>query len=197
MAATALPVIDIVYRRGKFTFADSQQTATFFLWFGLSLAFWSAQAIYSRAFYAAGDTLTPMIATTVITIAVLPVYKVLFHTVGIAGLAIASDIGILVNTVAFAFLLHSRGLVPARFLRWRELGKALLTGAFAGFVSYRVAALVTVDGSLIRNIERLGLASLTWGAAVAVGLWTLKSDLPQTFRRKRAAVATSPIAPQP
>ncbi len=197
MAATALPVIDIVYRRGKFTFADSQETATFFLWFGLSLAFWSAQAIYSRAFYAAGDTLTPMIATTVITVAVIPAYSSLFHRVGIVGLAIASDLGILVNTVVFAVLLHSRQLVPAKFLRWGELGKSLLTALFAGFVSFRVARLVAVDGSRIRDIERLALATLTWAAAVAVGLWILKSDLPSTFRRRKSPVAISPIAPQP
>src|SRR3954470_11954324 len=35
MVATALPVIDIVYRRGRFSFADSADTATFFLWFGI------------------------------------------------------------------------------------------------------------------------------------------------------------------
>jgi putative peptidoglycan lipid II flippase len=197
IAATALPVIDIVYRRGKFTFTDSQETATFFLWFGLSLAFWSAQAIYSRAFYAAGDTLTPMIATTAITVAVIPVYSLLFHGIGIVGLAIASDVGILVTTVVFAILLHSRGLVPARFLRWLELGKAALTAVFAGFLSYRVAGLVPIDGSRLRDIERLGLASITWAAAVAAGLWILKSGLPQTLRRKKSALATSPTVPQP
>jgi putative peptidoglycan lipid II flippase len=197
MAASALPVIDLVYRRGKFTFSDSQETAVFFLWFGLSLAFWSAQAIYSRAFYAAGDTLTPMIATTVITVAVIPVYSLLFHRIGIVGLAIASDIGILVNTLVFAVMLHRRSLVPARYLRWSELAKSLVISLFAGLLSYRVAALVSLNQSRIRDLERLGLATITWAAAVAAGLWILKSDLPQTFRRNRVAAPTSPTAPQP
>jgi putative peptidoglycan lipid II flippase len=198
MAATALPVIDLVYRRGKFTFADSQETAVFFLWFGLSLAFWSAQAIYSRAFYAAGDTLTPMVATSVITVAVIPVYSLLFHSVGIVGLAIASDIGILVNTVVFAALLHRRNLVPAGVLRWKELAKSLLTSIVAGVLSYRVAGLIMADGSRLRDLERLSLASLTWAGATAAGLWLLKSDLPQTFRRNRvSATASPPTVPQP
>src|SRR5437773_3117541 len=64
MMATALPLIDLVYRRGHFSFSDSQHTALYFFWFSLSLAFWSAQALYSRAFYAAGNTLTPMIASS-------------------------------------------------------------------------------------------------------------------------------------
>jgi putative peptidoglycan lipid II flippase len=197
MAATALPVIDLVYRRGKFTFADSHETATFFLWFGLSLAFWSAQAIYSRAFYAAGDTLTPMIATTAITLAVIPVYSALFHLVGNVGLAIASDIGILVNTVGFAVLLHRRQLVPLRFLRWTELAKSLVTALIAGALSYHVAGLVAVDGSRVRDFERLALATLTWAAAVAAGLWIMKSDLPHSMRTRKATAASSPVAPQP
>ena len=53
MMAGALPLIDLVYRRGHFTFADSQHTALYFFWFSLSLAFWAAQGLYSRAFYAA------------------------------------------------------------------------------------------------------------------------------------------------
>src|SRR5580698_8429024 len=41
MMAIALPLIDLVYRRGHFTFADSASTAIYFFWFSLSLALWS------------------------------------------------------------------------------------------------------------------------------------------------------------
>src|ERR1039458_301027 len=58
MVPAALPLIDLVYRRGRFSFQDSRETAVYFFWFALSLALWSAQALYARAFYAAGDTLT-------------------------------------------------------------------------------------------------------------------------------------------
>lgn len=185
--ATALPVIDIVYRRGKFTFVDAQQTAVFFLIFGLSLAFWSAQAIYARAFYAAGDTLTPMVASSLITLATIPVYAGLFHAIGNIGLAIASDVGIVLNVTVFAVLLHRKRLVPAPAMRWKELGKALITAFFAGLLSYRVGQTVVIDGSRLHDIERLGLASLTWAAAVAIGLWITKSDLMVALRRKKSA----------
>jgi putative peptidoglycan lipid II flippase len=74
MMAIALPLIDLVYRRGHFTFSDSTTTAVYFFWFSLSLALWSCQALYARAFYASGNTLTPMIATSLITVASLPIY---------------------------------------------------------------------------------------------------------------------------
>ncbi len=50
MMAAALPVIDLAFRHGHFTFADAQETATYFFWFAISLALWSAQAQYARAF---------------------------------------------------------------------------------------------------------------------------------------------------
>src|SRR5467141_287717 len=79
MMAAALPLIDLVYRRGRFLFSDTQTTAIYFFWFSLSLALWSAQGLYARAFYAAGDTWTPMAAVTIITAASLPIYSILFH----------------------------------------------------------------------------------------------------------------------
>src|SRR5579863_4556735 len=100
MMAAALPMIDLVYRRGKFLFEDTQPTAVYFFWFSLSLALWSAQGLYAPAFYAAGDTLTPMVAVSVITAASLPVYSIMFHAFGVIGLAWASDIGIGVNLLA-------------------------------------------------------------------------------------------------
>ena len=76
MMAAALPLIDLVYRRGHFRFSDSQETALYFFWFALSLCFWSAQGLYSRAFYAAGNTLVPMVASSLITLASIPVYSI-------------------------------------------------------------------------------------------------------------------------
>src|SRR5271167_2699439 len=64
MAVASLPLLDLVYPRGHFQFSDAQITAIYFFWFSLSLAFWAAQALYARAFYAAGNTLTPMVAAT-------------------------------------------------------------------------------------------------------------------------------------
>src|SRR5258705_7933884 len=46
MMAIAVPLIDLVYRRGRFTFADSESTASSLSWISLSLALWSAQPLY-------------------------------------------------------------------------------------------------------------------------------------------------------
>jgi putative peptidoglycan lipid II flippase len=186
MAATALPLMDLVYRRGHFHFSDSQTTAVYFFWFSLSLAFWAAQSLYSRAFYSAGNTLTPMIASTLITLASLPIYAALYRAFSTPGLAIASDLGILANTVAVALLLHQRKLVPIDGLQWGELGKAGTTASIAGLLSYWVASGVMVQGSRMADFKSLALTTLTWAGAVAAGLWLTRSQLLRGLRRRTA-----------
>jgi putative peptidoglycan lipid II flippase len=192
MMVAALPLLDLVYRRGKFLFADAQTSSTYFFWFSLSLALWSAQGLYARAFYAAGDTLTPMVAVSAITLVSLPVYSILFQSFGVLGLAWASDIGIGVNLLALAYLLHYRKLVPLDGLPWRELGKAALVALVAGAISFEVAKAVPLGsagrGSLMADLLQLALVSLTWAAAVAGGLWLLRSQLPGDLRRRKGAV---------
>jgi putative peptidoglycan lipid II flippase len=189
MMAAAFPLIDLVYRRGRFTVSDTQTTAIYFFWFALSLALWSAQGLYARAFYAAGDTLTPMVAVTVITSASLPVYSLLFHKYGVVGLAFASDIGIGANLLALAWLLHYRKLVSLGTLRWDELGKSAVIGVVAGVISLEVAKsatpLFSSYGSRMSDVLQLGLISITWGAATALGLWLLRSELPNDLRRRK------------
>ena len=187
MMAVAVPLVDLVYRRGFFTFADSESTALYFFWFSLSLALWSCQALYARAFYASGNTLTPMIATTLITLASLPVYALLFRTLSITGLAIASDLGIAANAIAIATLLHFRGMVSFSGLNWKELGKAALIGVGSGGLSYEVMHTIALNGSRRADLLALALGTLTWAAAVAAGLWLLHSELPADLRRKKPA----------
>jgi putative peptidoglycan lipid II flippase len=119
------------------------------------------------------------------------VYSLLFHKYGVIGLAFASDIGIGANLLALAWLLHYRKMVSLRTLRWDELGKSALTGVVAGGVSLQVAKSVTPfvagHGSRVVDLLQLGLISVTWAAATAVGLWLLKSQLPNDLRRRKAA----------
>ena len=186
MVSAALPLIDMVYRHGHhFLFSDAQLTATYFLWFSVSLVFWSAQALYARAFYATGDTLTPMIASTVITLASLPVYAALFRSFSTVGLVIASDLGIMTNCLVMAFLLDRRHVVRANQLQWLELGKAAVTAAAAGAASFAMVRAMLVNDNHWGDLKALALSGITWAAAVAAGLWLTGSSLPRDLRRRK------------
>jgi putative peptidoglycan lipid II flippase len=186
MIAAALPLVDLVYRRGRFLFSDSQETEMYFFWFSLSLCFWAAQGLYSRAFYASGNTLIPMVATSLITLASIPVYSALFSRFSTVGLAMASDLGIVANTLALAFLLHRRQLVRVSEVRWGEIGKAAITAAVAGFLSYGVARVLMVNNSRTADLKVLGLITITWAGAVAAGLRLTRSSLPGDLRRRKS-----------
>ncbi len=185
MGAAALPAVDLVYRRGRFQFSDSTETAAYFFWFSLSLALWAAQGLYARAFYAAGNTMTPMVAGTVVTLLSLPVYAWMFGTLDVVGLAIASDIGILAHTVILAALLHQKRLVPLAGLPWAEITKAAVTALAAWAAASGVSRMVVLDGSHRADLKALALISVTWAGAVAAGLWLTRSQIPGWLRRRR------------
>jgi putative peptidoglycan lipid II flippase len=189
LVAAALPATDLAFRRGQFHFSDTRETAALLLWFSFALVFWSVQGLYARAFYAAGNTLTPMVAGTIITVLSLPVYWSLQNSMGAVGLAIASDIGIAAHTVVLAILLQRNRLVPISAMPWGELAKALATAIFATAAATAVGRGIPLAGSRLDDLLALALISLTWGAAVAAGLWLLRSKLPASLRRRRAAAA--------
>lgn len=195
MMSASLPLVDLLYRRGRLTFFDSRQMAVYFFVFSLSLIFWSAQALYARGFYASGNTWTPMIASSLITMASLPVYSVLFHRLSTVGLAIASDLGIGANCLSLALLLHQRKLVSFFQLQWREIGKAGLTAVAAGLLSHQIVRSLMINNSRLADIKALGLGGVTWAAAVAAGLWLTRSTLLTDLRRRKAPAAQPPVQP--
>ena len=191
MLPAALPLVDLAFRRGHFTVQDSISTATYFAWFSLSLALWSAQALYARAFYAAGDTMTPMVASTLIVVASLPMYAALFHRFDVTGLAMASDLGILLHTVVIAWLLNRRGLVQFNGLPWSELAKAFATAVVAGVAAYAVSLRVVDIGSWRRDIVSLVVIGAAWLMVVAAGLWFTRSKLWSDLRQRKPTQAAA------
>ncbi len=190
MIAMAAPAVDFFFRGGLFGRGDARTVALYFAIFTLSLPMWSAQAIYSRAFYAAGNTLTPMLASSAVVLLSLPVYAGLFRALGPPGLAYASDIGITMQAAAFAGLLHRRGMVPLGGLEWRECGRAL--GAAVGSGAALFALRRALPGTLSRLSELLLLLA---SAGVWLGLCygilkfsgsELPGQLAARLRRRRA-----------
>jgi putative peptidoglycan lipid II flippase len=133
-----------------------------------------------------------MVASTLITIASIAVYRALFHTFSVTGLAIASDLGIVANTLAAAILLHRRKLVSLAEFPWKEFSKTILVAVLAGGASWAVVRTIPLRGSRASDLESLALSTITWAGAVAAGLWLLRSDLPQSLRRRKTQIPIPP-----
>jgi putative peptidoglycan lipid II flippase len=138
MAALGAPLVSLLFVGGRFSAADASECALYFAVFSISMFLWSAQAIYARAFYAAGNTILPMAAGTIVTLVSLPIYAALYNALGAMGLAIASDIGIAIQTLALAVMLHQRRMISLASLDYRELGRCLLASVAAGALVWTV-----------------------------------------------------------
>ena len=172
MVTLGQPMVDLVFTGGRFTHAESNLCAVYFAVFSVSMFLWSAQAIYARAFYAAGNTLVPMVAGTVVTAVTLPVYFLLYHLYGAVGLAVASDVGIALQTVTIAVLLHRRHMVSLASLDYSELGRCLLaafaSGAGVWISVWAIDSLVArLPGTpLLRHTRLTDLAVLLAGTSI-------------------------------
>lgn len=185
MIALAPPIVDL-FRGGSFNRIDAADTAQYFAIFAISLALWAAQGIYARAFYAARNTLTPAVAGTIITLASIPVYRLFFHTLGIAGLAIASDVGILTHTLTLAILLHRNRLVRISGLEGGELARSLLA-ACAGFAAaYACIHLLPIPRGHLGDLVSIMVATVVWAISIWALLTVTGSTLPRQLRSRRA-----------
>jgi len=195
MIALGKPMIDLVFIGGRFSAADARECAAYFAVFSVSMFLWSAQSIYSRAFYAAGNTFVPMVAGTVVTVVSLPIYASLYHWHGAMGLAIASDIGITMQTVIIAILLHRRQMVSLASLDYVELGRCALAGAAGGaavwiIFSWLGRLVISLFASHLRTPSRwtdldIVLAgSAVWLVVTNLVLVKTGSALPRVVRQR-------------
>ena len=184
MIALAPWLMDL-FRGGKFKPADAAATTQLFVILAITLAIWAVQGIYARAFYAASDTKTPAITGTLITVLSAPMYWALFHTLGLRGLAIASDIGIFVQTAALAILLDRKRLVSFADLEFAELARAL-AAALAAFAATAAAAhFLPPVSTHPRDVLTIAAASLSLAAAAVLTLLATGSQLPRQILRRR------------
>jgi putative peptidoglycan lipid II flippase len=184
MIALAPWLMDLL-RGGRFNHADAVETSQLFRIFAVTLALWAVQGIYARAFYAASDTITPAIAGTTIVVLSLPIYWALFHLLGMTGLAIASDIGIFIQTASLAVLLHRKRLVSLADLDFPELGRALLAALLAFAATAAAAHFLPPVSNYRKDIVTIAAASIAWCAAAALTLLATGSRLPSQLLRRR------------
>jgi putative peptidoglycan lipid II flippase len=159
------------------------------------LFLWSAQAIYARAFYAAQNTFVPMAAATIVTVVSLPIYWAFHHWQGAMGLAIASDIGIALQTGTIAVLLHRRHMVSLASLDYSELYRCLLTAVTSGTLAWMaIRGIAILLGPLAQShlhaqmrwidLGQLVAGTAVWLVAAMLVLEKAGSALPRVMMKR-------------
>jgi putative peptidoglycan lipid II flippase len=159
----AVPIVELLFERGRFAAADTQATATALRMYAVGLTGYSAARITAPTFYALGRPRVPVIVS-ICSIAVNIVCSVaLVHVMGFSGLALGTSIAAVVNAVALVCLL--RGALEG--IEGRRLAWATLRIAAAATVM--AAACAAIQYSLERAIPGSHLTARATRLSASIG----------------------------
>ena len=172
LAVMAQPILALLFQHGRFTAADTSATAGALVMYCVGLPAFAAVGIFTRAFYAMGDTRTP-VRSTFVAVGVNLVLNLLFvgplAGLGLAhrGLALATSATSLINLAQLAWLLRAKlsGIEGGRLLRSGL--RILLASAIAAGVL--LAGLTWIGDITTRGLwVRLGVVAGGGGVGLVV-----------------------------
>ena len=188
LPATALlvvlrvPVVAVLFERGKFDRADTLLVAAALAVYALGIYFWCAEQLLGRAFYALRDTMTPPWCGTVVTVIFIALDWLLMRlfiarwgqSAGYLGLALATTLAAGLYCGALLLLLRRKvGGLGLRALA-ASATKATLAALVAAVVAWailRVLATARVDSPLLSLLLGGAAGTMAYaGAARGLGL---------------------------
>lgn len=188
----ATPIIRLLFQRGAFTAESTALVQPLLVVYALGLPFFSFVNMVLRAYYAQKDTRTPVRAALISFIVNLVLSFVLMGPLGTVGLALASNVAIVVQAV----YLQQRLVRKHESFVFRpllgDLGKVAAASAIMGLL---VWAGWLAWGTVAPAIKRYDLVALlvlvALGAGIYAGLlWLMKiegrADLAAVIAKVRA-----------
>lgn len=162
-ALVAMPgfLSDGLYTRGEFTAFDASQTAAALFFYGLGTPAFVLQQLYSRAFFARGDTKSPMRFALVSVAVNIIVGIALFRLIGVKGIAAATAIASWLNVAQMAVVLGRNGEYGPSAQTWSRLSRILLASLGMGAL---MAAASHYRDLIEAPLRELGLTGHAIGA---------------------------------
>ena len=191
-ALVAIPffLVDGLFVRGAFYVHDAQETAKALLFYGLGTPAFTLNQLFTRAFFARGDTRTPMRYAVTAVAVNIGAGLLLYLLLGYSGIAAATALASWINVAMMAATLQRRGdYIPSwpLIVRIRKLFAAsLIMGVLMGALSW----LRPHYQHLFFRKEIALLAVVTLGAATYLALLFALRAL--SLRDLRAALRRSP-----
>ena len=135
-ALVAMPgfLSDGLYTRGEFTAFDASQTASALFFYGLGTPAFVLQQLYSRAFFARGDTKSPMRFALVSVAVNIFLGIAFFNLFGVKGIAAATAVASWLNVAQMAFGLYRKGHYNPSLDTWSRLARILIASLGMGLL---------------------------------------------------------------
>ena len=191
LAVCSRPVIALLYQHGRFGAHDTVATAGALMSYCVGLPAFAAVGIFTRTFYALGDTRTPVRASFVSVAVNIALNLAFMKPFGHVGLALATSLTSMVNLIQLATSLRRRvGLLEGR----RMLRTAVKVAA-ASIVACGVCAaglrFVHVPRGFARELVLVGALALVGGLGIYAMMKALRveevavvEDLARSMRRR-------------
>lgn len=163
MIAAAEPIMGVIFRGGQFGAVETLASTPLLQIMLLGVPLWGIQMVLGRGFYAHGDTLTPALLGTVVTVLSIPLFYAALPW-GVAGIAWMSLLGVVLYVAALMLVWRKRHGMTA----FEGLGGLCARGcalaALAGVLSWLAAG-------QMQDVARSawGLAPL-WSGLLAMGV---------------------------
>ncbi|MDR3306725.1 MAG: murein biosynthesis integral membrane protein MurJ [Endomicrobium sp.] len=171
-----LPIIKMLFERGRFAYAASIMTDNALFYYSLGLPAYATAKIFANAFYSFQDTKTPV--KTAIWAMVLHVVLciVLMHPMGVGGLALATALSSYFNFILLALYLRKRiGRLGLRLIIFSSC-KSLIASIIAAIVAWNACK---VSDNLFISVPTAIVLSLL---AFVASAYILKSEELKTFK---------------
>ena len=163
LAVASTPLVALLYEHGRFTAADTGRTAIALVMYCIGLPAFAAVGVVSRAFYAMGDTRTPVRVSFASVALNLALNLALMRPMGHAGLALATALTSVFSLLQLLFYLRRR-IGPFDFRA--TLGTALRIGAAAAAAALVTWAALRAAGTAWHG--RLALEALVVGGSLVL-----------------------------
>jgi len=187
MMLAAVPTITLIFQQGRFSAADTTQTAWALRVFLAVVFCWGFQQIVGRGYYARQDTVTPAVVGTLATAAALPLYLLGSRLLGARGVALASAASLVLYTVVLSgWWRHRLGPDAFRGLGRDALRVALVTAAavLPAALGLYVPARWDISNPYLTAFLQLGLSGLLFSAAFLFLARRTLPDLLDPFLRR-------------
>jgi putative peptidoglycan lipid II flippase len=132
LMVVALPLSRLAYERGQFTLEDSQRVAWILLGYAPAIWAYSMNHVLTRAFYALGDSRTPVKVSLAMVGMNLLLNLILVWPLGAQGFAIATAVGAILQSVILILAIEQYLREPLGREVWMSWGKSLLASAVMG-----------------------------------------------------------------
>ncbi|MGN0904606.1 MAG: murein biosynthesis integral membrane protein MurJ [Alphaproteobacteria bacterium] len=184
LIALDMPIISVLFVRGKFTIEAAQNTGLALSAYALGLPAYILTKALAPVFYARGDTATPVRIAAAALVMYILLCLLLLPVMGYVGIALATGIVAWLNVMQYVYLIYRKGLhrTDAAF-RYRSFAIVLSSVGMGCAVKFAyVWSLVRFPGWLYRTMP-VKAAILCGLVGLGAGLFTVFVFLTGGVRR--------------